>query len=125
MLTFTQPVAPWNLQLLQKLVEAGSFSHPGANFVESAGGQRINLAVLDRPKRRALAAQLLTVPGQRVGRHLLDGDAVLINRQPTLHKPGIMAHLVRVLRMKSQQTIRMHYANCNTYVATLASVSLS
>jgi DNA-directed RNA polymerase beta' subunit len=37
--------------------------------------------------------------------------------QPTLHKPGIMAHRVRVLRNPAYQTIRMHYANCNTYNA--------
>lgn len=39
------------------------------------------------------------------------------NKQPTLHKPGIMAHRVRVLHNPSQKTIRMHYANCNTYNA--------
>ena len=37
--------------------------------------------------------------------------------QPTLHKPGIMAHVVRILHNPSQKTIRMHYANCNTYNA--------
>lgn len=42
---------------------------------------------------------------------------MLVNRQPTLHKPGIMAHRVRVLRNPTYQTIRMHYANCNTYNA--------
>lgn len=30
--------------------------------------------------------------------------------QPTLHKPSIMAHIVRVL--KGEKTLRMHYANC-------------
>lgn len=38
-------------------------------------------------------------------------------KQPTLHKPGIMAHRVRVLHNPTQKTIRMHYANCNTYNA--------
>lgn len=42
---------------------------------------------------------------------------LLNNSQPTLHKPGIMAHRARVLRNPKQQTIRMHYANCNTYNA--------
>lgn len=37
--------------------------------------------------------------------------------QPTLHKPGIMAHRVRILHNPTQKTIRMHYANCNTYNA--------
>ena len=53
----------------------------------------------------------------KVWRHLHDGDCMLVNRQPTLHKPGIMAHRVRVLRNPGYQTIRMHYANCNTYNA--------
>jgi DNA-directed RNA polymerase I subunit RPA1 len=52
---------------------------------------------------------------KKVFRHLRDGDVVLVNRQPTLHKPGIMAHTARVL--KGQRTIRMHYANCSTYNA--------
>ena len=52
---------------------------------------------------------------KKVWRHLRNGDALLVNRQPTLHKPGIMAHYARVL--KNERVIRMHYANCNTYNA--------
>lgn len=52
---------------------------------------------------------------KKIYRHLRDGDFVLFNRQPTLHKPSIMAHRARVL--KGEMTIRMHYANCNTYNA--------
>jgi DNA-directed RNA polymerase I subunit RPA1 len=55
---------------------------------------------------------------RRVWRHLLDDDIVLMNRQPTLHKPSIMAHRTRVMRhWSSQQCIRFHYANCKTYNA--------
>ncbi|GFR43873.1 hypothetical protein Agub_g5002 [Astrephomene gubernaculifera] len=50
-----------------------------------------------------------------VYRHLQDGDLMLTNRQPTLHKPGLMAHRARVL--KGERTIRMHYANCSTFNA--------
>ena len=39
----------------------------------------------------------------------------MMNRQPTLHKPSMMAHRARVL--PGEKTIRMHYANCNTYNA--------
>lgn len=35
--------------------------------------------------------------GKIVYRHLKDGDLMLTNRQPTLHKPGLMAHRARVL----------------------------
>ena len=48
-------------------------------------------------------------------RHLRNGDVLLVNRQPTLHKPSMMAHVARVL--PGERTIRMHYANCNTYNA--------
>jgi DNA-directed RNA polymerase beta' subunit len=53
----------------------------------------------------------------QVHRHLVDGDPLLVNRQPTLHKPGIMAHKARVLQHVKEQTIRMHYANCSSYNA--------
>lgn len=46
---------------------------------------------------------------------MMDGDLMLTNRQPTLHKPGLMAHRARVLR--GERTIRMHYANCSTFNA--------
>ena len=53
----------------------------GANFVEDASGKRYDLSRLNDEKRRGLAARLLSVPGQRVWRHLADGDAMLVNRQ--------------------------------------------
>lgn len=31
---------------------------------------------------------------------LMDGDLMLTNRQPTLHKPGLMAHRARVLKVR-------------------------
>ena len=71
--------------------------------------------------RKSEAARLLTVDPaaprkyKTVFRHLKDGDMALVNRQPTLHKPGIMAHAVKVL--ENERTIRMHYSNCNTYNA--------
>jgi DNA-directed RNA polymerase I subunit RPA1 len=52
---------------------------------------------------------------KRVLRHLRDGDIVLFNRQPTLHRVSMMAHKVRVL--PGDRTIRFHYANCQSYNA--------
>ena len=37
--------------------------------------------------------------GKIVYRHLRDGDLMLTNRQPTLHRPGLMAHRARVLKV--------------------------
>lgn len=80
---------------------------------------------LSPEQRIAVANQLLTpnetpkaigtfrtkVPasGKKVLRHLRDGDVLLLNRQPTLHKPSMMAHKAKVLQ--GEKTIRMHYAN--------------
>lgn len=55
---------------------------------------------------------------KKVLRHLRDGDILLLNRQPTLHKPSMMAHRAKVL--KGEKTIRMHYANCNSYNGKLS-----
>jgi DNA-directed RNA polymerase I subunit RPA1 len=58
-------------------------------------------------KRDAIAKQLLARAssaaakpgkGKTVYRNLRDGDLMLTNRQPTLHKPGMMAHRARVLK---------------------------
>lgn len=39
------------------------------------------------------------------------GHVSFFYTQPTLHKPGIMAHYVRVLHSPTQKTIRMHYTS--------------
>jgi len=122
-LSYPEPVTPHNVEHLRRLVRAGPDAWPGANYVDlkPGGRSRVDLRRVTSAKRRAaLAQQLLTTPGQRVGRHVLDGDSVLVNRQPSLHKPSIMAHSVKVLSadsLKSHQTLRMHYANCNAYNA--------
>ena len=112
---------------MRRLVMNGPEVYPGANFVEDEFGKRIDLSKKTPQQREAIARTLLTqglassaTSGstvKRVWRHLLDDDVVLMNRQPTLHKPSIMAHRVRVLRNPQHQTLRMHYANCNTYNA--------
>ena len=72
---------------------AGVAAWPGANFLEYAhGGGRFSLKWGDR---RRLAAELKA--GDTVERHLRDGDVVLFNRQPSLHRMSIMAHRVRVM----------------------------
>jgi DNA-directed RNA polymerase I subunit RPA1 len=50
-----------------------------------------------------------------VYRHLMNGDYLLLNRQPSLHRPSIMAHKARVLY--GDKVFRLHYANCKHYNA--------
>eukprot|EP00966_Prymnesium_polylepis_P229400 5308584-Prymnesium_polylepis.1 len=40
-------------------------------------------------------ADSVRASAKKVWRHLVSGDVLLVNRQPTLHKPGIMAHVAR------------------------------
>ena len=67
-------------------------------------------------ERTSLARNLLINNQKKlVLRHVMTGDNVMFNRQPTLHKPGLMAHKVKVLPRES--TLRMNYANCKSYNA--------
>lgn len=51
----------------------------------------------------------------QVYRHVKNGDILLLNRQPTLHRPSIQAHKARVL--PGEKVLRLHYANCKAYNA--------
>lgn len=51
----------------------------------------------------------------QVCRHVKNGDVLLLNRQPTLHRPSIQAHHARIL--PEEKVLRLHYANCKAYNA--------
>lgn len=53
----------------------------------------LSLRFLKYGNREKIAQELRF--GDIVERHLIDGDIVLFNRQPSLHKLSIMAHIVR------------------------------
>ncbi|GAP92188.1 putative DNA-directed RNA polymerase I subunit RPA1 [Rosellinia necatrix] len=122
-LTYPEPVTSHNFREMQQAVINGIDKWPGAAAIENENGQVISLKNKTVEDRVALANQLLApsshhysrMGGKKVHRHLGNGDVVLMNRQPTLHKPSIMGHRARVL--PNEKTIRMHYANCNTYNA--------
>ncbi|GAA5886048.1 hypothetical protein JCM5296_007073 [Sporobolomyces johnsonii] len=140
-LTFPEPVTPHNINQLRQMVINGPHQHPGAAFIQMEDGNLISLDRMTLEERTAQANKLLapesSAPAQRLAssvrpdvglpqtrtpqinrkvyRHLQDGDIVILNRQPTLHKPSMMCHRVKVL--KGEKTIRMHYANCNSYNA--------
>jgi len=83
--------------------------HPRASYVVRADGKRIRVIETNREE---LAEKL--EPGWIVERELADGDIVLFNRQPSLHRMSIMAHYVRVLPYK---TFRLNPAVCPPYNA--------
>ncbi len=53
----------------------------------------------------------------QVSRHLEDGDYLVMNRQPTLHRPSMQAHRVRIIQAPGAKTLRLHYAICKAYNA--------
>jgi DNA-directed RNA polymerase I subunit RPA1 len=122
-LTYPEPITSHNFKDMQQAVINGFDKWPGAAAIENENGQVISLRTKTQDERLALANQLLAsssssssgARNKKVHRHLTNGDVVLMNRQPTLHKPSIMGHRARVL--PGEKTIRMHYANCNTYNA--------
>jgi DNA-directed RNA polymerase I subunit RPA1 len=122
-LVYPEPVTSHNFQAMKAAVENGPDKYPGAAAIENENGLVMNLRFKTADQRKALAKQLMTpatagLKGDRnkkVYRHLQSGDVVIMNRQPTLHKPSMMGHRARVLQ--KEKTIRMHYANCNTYNA--------
>ncbi|KAH6678960.1 DNA-directed RNA polymerase I subunit RPA1 [Plectosphaerella plurivora] len=122
-LTYPEPVTSHNFRDLQQAVINGVDKWPGAAAIESENGQITNLRGKSADERVSLANQLLApsdgntggVKNKKVYRHLTNGDVVIMNRQPTLHKPSMMGHRVRVL--PGEKTIRLHYTNCNSYNA--------
>ncbi|RKP17001.1 beta and beta-prime subunits of DNA dependent RNA-polymerase, partial [Rozella allomycis CSF55] len=117
-LTYPEPVTAYNVNEMREAVIRGSNEYPGATQVIEEDGTLINLTNMSEEGRKAVANKLMlsgSTTNKKVCRHLKNGDVLLVNRQPTLHKPSIMAHVARVL--PNEKTIRMHYANCNTYNA--------
>jgi DNA-directed RNA polymerase II subunit RPB1 len=91
-LTFPENVSDGNVKDLAMRVARGAHTKDGALTVtmpDVIGEKILHISLLDEEGRRQLAASLK--PGFTVERHLKDGDWVLFNRQPSLHKASIMA----------------------------------
>jgi len=80
-MTYPELVHDSNLQKLRKCIINGPNVHPGANIVRTVKGHVKTLLYGDR---EYVAASLRA--GDVVERHMEDGDVVLFNRQPSLHK---------------------------------------
>jgi DNA-directed RNA polymerase III subunit RPC1 len=109
-MTYPERVFKHNIEKLRKLVLNGHDEYPGARFVEGKDGTKKFLKFV--PDRKKLAADLQE--GDVVERHIMDGDVVLFNRQPSLHRNSIMAHIVKVLPWK---TFRFNECACTPYNA--------
>uniref|UniRef100_A0AAZ3Q862 DNA-directed RNA polymerase subunit n=1 Tax=Oncorhynchus tshawytscha TaxID=74940 RepID=A0AAZ3Q862_ONCTS len=109
-LTYPEKVNKANLEMLRKLVRSGPEVHPGANFIQQRHTQMKRF--LKYGNREKMAQELRF--GDVVERHMIDGDIVLFNRQPSLHKLSIMAHIAKV---KPHRTFRFNECVCTPYNA--------
>ena len=97
-----------NNAFLGKLVQNGPDKWPGAKILERKNGDSISLRYVDRDSIN------LDI-GDIVHRHIMDGDFVLFNRQPTLHRMSMMAHVARI--MPVGDTFRMNVGDTKPYNA--------
>jgi DNA-directed RNA polymerase beta' subunit len=114
----TKPVIvnKMNKAFLTKLVQNGPENWPGAKILEKKNGESITLRYyLDRQS-------IVLEEGDIVHRHMMDGDAVLFNRQPTLHRMSMMCHIARI--MKRGDTFRMNVADTKPYNADFDKLSV-
>ena len=89
-----------NLEALTHLVRNGPDVFPGAKTLERRGERDpISLRNLD-------TTNVVLHEGDLVHRHLMDGDYVLFNRQPSLHRMTMMGHVVKIMMVGD--TFRMN-----------------
>ena len=106
--TVSETITDTNLKKLKDLIERGS-EYPGANYIIRPDGKRKKIT--DELKEEIMNE--ITV-GYKVERHLQNGDIVLFNRHPSLHRGSLMAHFVKVL---DGRTFRLHPAVAFQYNA--------
>ena len=97
--TVAETVNDVNIDRVKKLIEMGA-TYPGANYVIRPDGKRKKIT----PELKEEIMGEIS-PGYQVERHLENGDIVLFNRHPSLHKGSLMAHYVKVL---PGRTFRLH-----------------
>lgn len=106
--TVAETVTDLNIEMMKKLILRAE-EYPGANYVIRPDGKRKKITP---DLKEEIIAEL--VSGYQVERHLQNGDIVLFNRHPSLHRGSLMAHYVRVL---PGRTFRLHPAVAAPYNA--------
>ena len=89
-LTYPGKVNKYNINMLKRLLENGYNNYPGVKSIIKTDETKISVT-----ENNILNIELEY--GDIVNRNLIDGDYVLFNRQPSLHKMSMMAHRVKVM----------------------------
>lgn len=107
-LTKPEIVTTYNRDRLQEYVKNGPGKWPGAKTVYLKQDKRTISLRYVNPETIELRE------GDIVHRHLIDGDRVLFNRQPSLHKGSMECHRVKVL---PYSTFRLNVSATRPYNA--------
>ncbi len=105
--TVPMQVTEWNIDEAKRYVAAKEY--PRALYVIRPDGTRKRVTDTNREE---LLEEL--APGYTIERQVVDGDVVLFNRQPSLHRMSMMALKVKVL---PGRTLRIQPAVCPPYNA--------
>ncbi|EUD67602.1 DNA-directed RNA polymerase III subunit RPC1 [Plasmodium inui San Antonio 1] len=107
------------LDVVKRYVGRGDYSPASGQsiFTAQLGNPRIENPVINKISLK-YANKKFVIENLQVGdiveRHLMDGDIVLFNRQPSLHRMSIMCHKARVMKYK---TFRFNVCVCSPYNA--------
>lgn len=104
-LTFPEIVNKYNREKLMRYVVNGPDVYPGAKFIRKGNWTK---SLKNMPNR----ADIVLEDGDVVDRHMIDGDFVLFNRQPSLHKYSMLCHRVKVM---PYNTFRLNVCCCPGY----------
>jgi DNA-directed RNA polymerase II subunit RPB1 len=107
-LTFPEVVNKININKLYQYIRNGNKVYPGARSIKKVK-DGLQYLVQDKDTN-----SMVLEYGDTVNRHLINGDIVLFNRQPSLHKMSMMAHKVRVME---GNTFRLNVDVCKPYNA--------
>lgn len=102
-LSFPEKITPRNIKEMYDLLEAGKLN----SIVRGNENRSVSQAL-------KAGRKIKLKYGDIVYRHLKDGDTVVFNRQPTLHRGSIMTHTIKILPGK---TFRLNLGTTAPYNA--------
>ena len=88
-ITFPETVNKRNKKFSFKMVRNGPDVYPGAKYINANGGKHFT-------ENMWIVKTINSNEGDVLHRHMVDGDAVLFNRQPTLHRMSMMCHIAKL-----------------------------
>jgi DNA-directed RNA polymerase III subunit RPC1 len=111
-LSYPETVTEHNKKWLRAMIRRGAEKWPGVNAIRRKYNNPSHISMKYAQNLNTIAKELEV--GDVVHRHLVDGDIVLFNRQPSLHKLSILCHQVRI---HQGRTFRFNESVCLPYNA--------